>query len=210
MRIPTMFAAIVAGIVLSSFSGSKTIIVTSTAFANNGPIPVKYTCLGPEFSPPLQFSNVPPEAKSIAIIVVEPNATVRVTQQKVCIPQKTTVKARGKRVKYATKKTTGTPYETVQAKTCFTHWLIWNIEPNSNFIPENFINDNQGLNSANECRYKGMCPPEGTHNYHFKVYALDTKLNISKKSDRATLEKVMEGHILAWGEVVGTFNKNYK
>ncbi len=208
MRILTLLIALVIGTALSSFKGSRTITVSSTAFSNNGPIPVKYTCLGPEFSPPLQFSNIPPETKSIAIIVVEPNATVRVTQQKVCEPQKT--KTKTKHGRYATKKNTATPYETVQAKTCFTHWLIWNIEPNSNFIPENFVNDNQGLNSVNECRYKGMCPPEGTHNYHFKVYALDTKLNISKKSDRATLEKVMEGHILAWGEVVGTFNKNYK
>ncbi len=48
------------------------------------------------------------------------------------------------------------------------------------------------------------------HQYHFKVYALDTKLNISKKSTKAELEKVMQGHILATGEIIGTFNKDYK
>jgi Raf kinase inhibitor-like YbhB/YbcL family protein len=210
MRIFTLLTALLIGTALSSFKGSKTVTVTSTAFSNNGAIPVKYTCLGPEFSPPLQFSNIPPETKSIVIIVVEPDATVRVTQQKVCVPEKTPAKTKSKRGKHVAKKSTAPLYETVNTKTCFTHWLIWNIEPNSNFIPENFINENQGLNSVNECRYKGMCPTNGTHNYHFKVYALDTKLNISKKSDRVTVEKVMEGHILAWGEVVGTFNKNYK
>ncbi len=208
MRLFTLTVAICIGIATTSFiKGTKSLTVTSAAFANNGPIPIKYTCKGPEFSPPLEFANVPPEAKSLAIIVEEPNATTKVTRQKVCVPNKPVVKY--KRSK-SNKKTTIPLYETVQVKGCFTHWLIWNIEPNSRFIPENFINDNQGLNSLNECRYKGMCPYDGTHNYHFKVYALDTKLNIGKSSDRAALEKVMEGHILAWGEVIGTFNKNYK
>ncbi|MCD6012574.1 MAG: hypothetical protein K0Q79_2436 [Flavipsychrobacter sp.] len=210
MRLFTLAVVICIGIATSSFiKGTKSLTVTSSAFANNAPIPVKYTCKGPEFSPPLEFDNIPPETKSLAIIVEEPNTTTSIRRQKVCVPEKPVAKS--KRAKRTTAKKSAIPlYETVQVQGCFTHWIIWNIDPSSKFIPENFINDNQGVNSLNECKYKGMCPSDGTHNYHFKVYALDTKLNISSKSDRAALEKVMEGHVLAWGEVVGTFNKNYK
>jgi len=56
----------------------------------------------------------------------------------------------------------------------------------------------------------GMCPPTGAHHYHFKVYALDTKLSIPRTTDKAALEKVMQGHILAWGELVGVFDKTYR
>jgi len=92
----------------------------------------------------------------------------------------------------------------------FTHWVIWNIDPATPSIPENYKNDDEGLNGMKQKGYKGMCPPEGTHHYHFMVYALDVKLNIDKKTDKAALEKVMIGHILAQGDLVGTFNKSYK
>lgn len=193
---------------LVSFKGTKSLTVTSSAFQNNGPIPIKYTCKGPEFSPPLQFGNVPDETKSLVVIVEEPNVISKIRRQKICVPNK--VSSKSKHGKKAKGKKLAALYETVEVKDCYTHWLIWNIDPASHFIPENFVNDNQGLNSVNECRYKGMCPGEGTHSYHFKVYALDTKLNISNKSNKAALEKVMEGHILAWGETVGVFNKDYR
>ena len=77
-------------------------------------------------------------------------------------------------------------------------------------IPEDFRPENVGMNGAKKAGYKGMCPPSGTHHYHFKVYALDTKLNIDKSTDQAGLEKVMEGHILAKGELIGTYNKQYR
>ena len=91
----------------------------------------------------------------------------------------------------------------------FTHWVIWNIATDGN-IPENFKNDNRGLNSAKQPGYKGMCPPSGTHHYHFMVYALDTKLNIDNNTDKEALEKAMKGHVLASGDLVGLFNKDDK
>ena len=87
---------------------------------------------------------------------------------------------------------------------------MWNLDPTDNTLPENFKSDNEGLNSFGETGYKGMCPKSGTHYYHIKVFALDTKLNISKKSTKAELEQVMQGHILGTGELIGTFNKDYK
>ena len=89
----------------------------------------------------------------------------------------------------------------------FTHWVVWNIEPGNNNIPENFKGAQQGLNGAGQPGYKGMCPPSGTHHYHFMVYALDTKLDIDKKKDKAGLEKSMQGHILAQGDLVGLYKK---
>lgn len=89
----------------------------------------------------------------------------------------------------------------------FTHWVVWNIEPGDNKIPENFKGAEQGLNGAGQQGYKGMCPPSGTHHYHFMVYALDTKLDLDKKTNKTALEKSMQGHILAEGDLVGLYKK---
>jgi len=89
----------------------------------------------------------------------------------------------------------------------FTHWVVWNIEPADNKIPENFKGAEQGLNGTEQPGYKGMCPPSGTHHYHFRVYALDTKLDLDKKTDKAGLESSMKGHILAEGDLVGLYKK---
>lgn len=91
----------------------------------------------------------------------------------------------------------------------FTHWVVWNIDINGN-IPENFKGAEQGLNGAKKQGYKGMCPPSGTHHYHFKVYALDSRLNIDKNTDKAGLEKAMAGHILGEGELIGLYTKTKK
>jgi Raf kinase inhibitor-like YbhB/YbcL family protein len=89
----------------------------------------------------------------------------------------------------------------------FTHWVVWNIDPSANKIPENFKGAEQGLNGAKQTGYKGMCPPSGTHHYHFRVYALDTKLSLDKSTDKAGLEKSMKGHILGEGDLVGLYKK---
>ena len=88
----------------------------------------------------------------------------------------------------------------------FTHWVIWNIDVNGD-ITENFKGAIQGLNSAKKNGYMGMCPPSGTHRYNFHVYALDTKLALGKNTDKAALEKAMEGHILSGGEITGLYKK---
>ncbi len=90
----------------------------------------------------------------------------------------------------------------------FTHWVVWNIDPGNDNIPENFKGAEQGLNGAGQAGYKGMCPPSGTHHYHFMVYALDARLSMDIKTDKAGLEKSMQGHILAQGDLVGLYKKN--
>ena len=89
----------------------------------------------------------------------------------------------------------------------FTHWVVWNISVTDR-LPENFKGAEQGLNGSGQPGYKGMCPPTGTHHYHFIVYALDTMLSLDAKTDKATLEKNMQGHILAQGELVGLYKKS--
>lgn len=91
----------------------------------------------------------------------------------------------------------------------FTHWVMWNIDA-SGTIAENYKGAEQGMNSANKEGYIGMCPPSGTHHYHFYVYALDTKLSLGHDANKAALEKAMQGHILAEGVLTGLYSKGSK
>jgi len=77
----------------------------------------------------------------------------------------------------------------------FNHWIMWNIDP-SVTINENSAPGTQGKNGAGKNSYAGPCPPTGTHHYHFKVYALDTKLNLQNGAGKTQLEDAMKGHIL--------------
>jgi hypothetical protein len=91
-------------------------------------------------------------------------------------------------------------------KGTFDHWIMWNM-PVTKTIHENSAPGMQGKNGRGENKYTGPCPPSGTHHYHFKVYALDMKLDISDNSDKHTLLNAMEGHILAQGELVGLYRR---
>jgi Raf kinase inhibitor-like YbhB/YbcL family protein len=94
------------------------------------------------------------------------------------------------------------------APNTFDHWLIWDM-PVMREIKENTAPGTQGNNDAKESKYTGPCPPAGTgvHHYHFKVYALDTKLELKAGTKKKELLKAMEGHILAEGEIVGLFKR---
>jgi Raf kinase inhibitor-like YbhB/YbcL family protein len=86
----------------------------------------------------------------------------------------------------------------------FTHWVVWNIEPMTD-IPADYKGGEQGSNGAGKIGYTGPCPPSGTHHYHFHVYALDTSLVLSTSASKSELERAMDGHILASGDLVGLF-----
>ncbi len=88
----------------------------------------------------------------------------------------------------------------------FTHWIMWNIKPET-VISENYSGAEQGTNGTGKNGYIGMCPPSGTHHYHFIVYALDTRLNLNKSTNKADLEKAIQGHILAQEDLVGLYRK---
>jgi Raf kinase inhibitor-like YbhB/YbcL family protein len=89
------------------------------------------------------------------------------------------------------------------------HWVAWNIPPQIREIPENGLPSGtmQGLNSWKRNDYGGPCPPSGTHRYFFKLYALDSLLTLTPASTKADLEHAMQGHVLASGQLMGTYKR---
>lgn len=89
------------------------------------------------------------------------------------------------------------------------HWVMWNIDPNTETIPEDSVPPGavQGRNSWGRNDYGGPCPPIGTHRYFFKLYALDTTLDLPETATKADVEQAMEGHILDEAVLIGTYRK---
>lgn len=143
--------------------------IISSAFENNKEIPSKYTCDSEDISPPLEIQEVPQEAKSLALIVDDPDAPA------------------------------GT----------WTHWLLWNIDPQVSLIEENSIPQGavQGINSFGKKDYGGPCPPSGSHRYVFKLYALDNILDIEEGSQKGDLERIITGHVLAEAQLIGNYKR---
>jgi len=143
--------------------------ISSPVFENNGNIPAKYTCTGKDVNPPLLIENVPAKAKSLALIVDDPDAPA------------------------------GT----------WVHWVMWNISPGTGEIKENSVPAGamQGLNDFRRHDYGGPCPPSGTHRYFFKLYAVDTVLNLNPNSRKTDIEKAMQGHIIGQAQIVGLYRK---
>lgn len=150
-------------------------MIIHSIFQQDQPIPAKYTCDGENISPPLTISGIPSEAKSLTLIMDDPDA-----------PRGT-----------------------------FDHWIVWNLPPDLQELSEGakeFLSFHsrpiQGVNGYNKNDYKGPCPPPGkVHHYHFKIYALDMMLDLPEGSTKHQVEKAMEGHILARGELIGTYKK---
>ncbi len=90
----------------------------------------------------------------------------------------------------------------------FVHWVIWNI-PVTNKINEDSVprNVRQGTNGFKKTKYRGPCPPGGTHRYFFKVYALDKKLDLAEGASKQELKNAMKGNILAQGELMGKYSR---
>jgi Raf kinase inhibitor-like YbhB/YbcL family protein len=89
----------------------------------------------------------------------------------------------------------------------FIHWVVWNIPP-TGIVKENASPGAEGLNTAKHHGYHGPCPPSGTHRYFFKVYALDTTLNLGSLSEKEDVETAMQSHVLAQGELMGLYRRN--
>jgi len=92
-------------------------------------------------------------------------------------------------------------------KGTWVHWVVWNISP-SKHLKENHIPGIEGINDFHQHHYGGPCPPSGTHRYFFKVYALDTLLDLPGDTDKFKLEKMMHNHIIAVGELIGLYKRN--
>ena len=82
------------------------------------------------------------------------------------------------------------------------HWVVWNIEPTATGL-ENLTEE--GMTDFGEVGYGGPAPPDKRHTYVFKLYALDTELDLPDKSTKADVEKAMEGHIVDQATLTGTY-----
>lgn len=91
----------------------------------------------------------------------------------------------------------------------WTHWIVYNISPRTTQIYENFVPAGAllGQNDFGTDSYRGPCPPLGKHRYRFKLFALDTKLNLKMGATREDIDKAMETHILDVAELEGVFGK---
>jgi len=157
---------------------SMTFSLTSSAFAEGGEIPIRYTCEGQDVSPPLAWSEPPSGTKSLVLIVDDPDAPDPKA------PKMTWVHW----VLYNLPPIAGQLPEAVA--------------PNA--LP---AGAREGLNDWERTGYGGPCPPIGRHRYFHKLYALDTVLPDLGPPTKAQLENAMRGHVLAQTELVGTYQK---
>ena len=89
------------------------------------------------------------------------------------------------------------------------HWTVWNINSATGEIGENSVPEGaaEGTTSFGKTGYGAPCPPSGTHRYFFKIFALDTKLELSSRATAKDLTKAMEGHILDQAEIMGRYSR---
>jgi len=156
-----------------------TLILRSPAFSEGSPIPRRHTGDGEDLSPPLLWSGLPPTTRELALIVDDPDAP--------------------------------TPEPWV-------HWVIYKLPVTMDGLAEGVPPVGrpgvvptalQGRNSWKAAGYRGPAPPKGhgVHRYFFKLYALDKALNLAEGLDKAGLLKAIEGHVVAQGELMGTYQR---
>ena len=159
----------------TAMAGSSDLLIHSTDFTANEPIPIAYTCSRDNKSPALAWSGVPATTKTLALIVRDPDAPMG----------------------------------------SYVHWVLYNLPANVSGLPAAVPTTptiaqgaEQGVNGRGISGYQGPCPPPGpAHHYHFKLYALDSKLNLPSGSTADEVEQAMNGHVLGSAELIGTFSR---
>ncbi len=157
----------------------KTLTLHSTVFDPDHAVPRLYTGDGGDKSPPLNWSGVPDETQELALIVDDPDAS---------------------------------------SKEPWVHWALYRIPASTRGLPEGVTPSLrvakppgalQGKNSWDRIGYGGPAPPQGhgLHHYHFKLYALDSGLNLDPGVTKEALLGAMAGHIIAQGELIGTYQR---
>ena len=154
------------------------LVLTSSAFTQQGSIPQQYTCQGRDVSPPLSWSGAPEGTKGFVLIVDDPDAPDPAA------PKRTWVHW----VLYAIPPTATSLAEAVPPAK----------------LP---AGTREGTNDWNRTGYGGPCPPVGRHRYFHKLYALDVELADLGAARKADVENAMEGHVLAKAELIGTYQK---
>jgi hypothetical protein len=152
----------------------------SPAFTSGSPIPATYTCEGDGVSPPLSWTTPPDDTHSLALVVDDPDAPGRT----------------------------------------FTHWVLFNLSPDRRELVEGVDLDTHsaddqpspilGVNDFGDIGYGPPCPPseDEAHGYSFRLYALDTSLDLGEGVTREQLTDAMDGHIVAEADLVGTYRRS--
>jgi Raf kinase inhibitor-like YbhB/YbcL family protein len=153
------------------------ITVTSTAFEPGSAIPTEFTCEGSDTSLPLAWSGAPAGTQSFALIVDDPDAPD---------PQ--------------------------APKMTYVHWVLYDIPPAVTSLEQGASTRlpagiREGTNDWKRTGWGGPCPPIGRHRYFFKIFAVDRMLGDLRSPTKAALVQAMEGHVLAQGQVIGTYQK---
>ncbi|MDX1615168.1 MAG: YbhB/YbcL family Raf kinase inhibitor-like protein [Candidatus Promineifilaceae bacterium] len=158
-------------------TGGEPFNLQSAAFASGEAIPTQYTCDGADISPPLDWRAPAADVQSYALIMDDPDA------------------------------------EPV-AGFVWVHWLLFNIPASVDSLPEDLPAEAEladgsrhGETSFGSLGYGGPCPPGGTHEYRFRLYALDITLDLQPGADKDTLLEAMDGHIVAETEVTATYTR---
>lgn len=137
-------------------------------FENNTYMPAKFTCDGEDVNPAIVFDGVPEKAKSLALIIEDPDAPMRT----------------------------------------WIHWVLYDIPAAGQVrIEKGSFSGKRGINDSGKKDYHGPCPPNGTHRYFFRAYALDDMLGLREGISKPELEKAMNGHILESAELVGLYKR---
>jgi hypothetical protein len=152
--------------------------LTSLAFEHNGPIPARYTCDDKDISPPLEWVGLSSNAKSLVLIVDDPDAPDP------SAPKMTWVH--------------WILYNIPVTATA----LAENIAPKD--LPPG---TREGKNDWQRTGYGGPCPPVGRHRYFHKLYALAVELTDLGQPTKAVLERAMDGHIIEQAELIGTYER---
>lgn len=156
------------------------IIIWSDDFQNGGEIPSRHTCDSRDISPHITWTKIHPDTRSITLIMEDPDA----------------------------------PGGT------FVHWTIYNIPPYISTLPAGIPevpdlsawplagSGFQGITDFGKIGYGGPCPPPGKyHRYFFKIYALDTRLDLPSGASKRDIERSMVDHIIAKGELIGLYKR---
>ncbi len=158
-------------------SAAMAMTLSSPAFQQNGRIPSKHTCEGEDVSPPLAWEGVPDGAKSLVLIIDDPDAPDPKAPKMVWVHW----------VVY------NIPRDTERLPE----------NAGKTRLPQGAL---LGLNDFKKAGYGGPCPPIGRHRYFHKLYALDITLDL-RGATKSQIERAMQGHVLANAELIGTYQK---
>ncbi len=152
--------------------------IRSAAFAEGAEIPTRHTCEGEDVSPPLEWSGAPSGAKSLALIVDDPDAPDPAA------PRMTWVH--------------WVLYDMPPSAPGLAEGVARAALPGGTL---------QGANDWKRTGWGGPCPPIGRHRYFFKLFALDVALGDLRTPTKAQVEQAMKGHVLAQAQTMGTYQK---